>query len=146
MMFGGGDLAFVAMAINPIGGLTIAIPYAVFELKYAPWLALGVGLPLAYTQVIVVDLSFGVLYAWPWWRRWIERRQSPRIRKIVDSRGGFWVTTIFSPFVGPWLVMALMRCAGIPHRRVALPLFLGIAWTACLVTIACVWLPRVVGR
>jgi len=145
-MLRGGDLAYVAMAINPVGGLAIAIPFAVFELGYPPWFALAAGLPLAYVQVIVVDLAFGALSAWPRFRRWIERRKSPRIQKIVDSRGGFWVTLFFAPLIGPWIVMAVMRYAGIPHRRVALPLFLGNTWTAGLITIACVWLPRLVGR
>jgi hypothetical protein len=145
-MLHSGELAFVAMALNPIGGLAIAIPFAVFELGYSPWIALVAGLPLAYVQVIVVDLSFDLLLRWPWWRRWIERPKGPRIRKIVDSRGGFWVTAIFSPLVGAWLVMALMRYAGVPHRRVALPLFVGLVWTAGLVTAACAWLPRVVGH
>src|SRR5580698_11332937 len=129
-----GEFGFVAMALNPIGGLALAIPFAVFELGYPPWVALLVGLPLAYVQVIVVDLSFDALQRWPWLRGWMERRQTPRVRRMVDSRGGFWVTAVFSPLVGAWLVMALMRYAGVPQRRVALPLMLGLAWTSGLVT------------
>jgi hypothetical protein len=138
----GGDLAFVAMSINPIGGLAISIPFAIFELGYRPWLALLVGLPFAYVQVIVIDLSWSFLARWPWWHRWIEKRRSPRLQRIVDSRGGFWITLLFAPLVGPWLVMALMRYAGVPQRRVALPIFLGLAWSSSLLTAACVWVPR----
>jgi xanthosine utilization system XapX-like protein len=139
-------LAFVAMAINPIGGLLIAIPFAVLELRYPPWFALLVGVPLAYVQVLVVDFAWTALARIRGWGAWLERRRSPRVDRLVESRGSFWLTLLLSPVVGPWLVMAFMRYGGVPQRRVALPILLGLSWTGALITLASVWAPRVLAR
>ena len=50
-----GFAAFALLAINPVGGLTIAIPFGVFKLHYPAWLILGAGIPLSYAQVLVVS-------------------------------------------------------------------------------------------
>jgi xanthosine utilization system XapX-like protein len=139
-------LAFVAMAINPIGGLLIAIPFAVLKLDYPPWLALLAGVPLAYVQVLVIDLGWTTLARWPRWSSWLERRRSPRVNRLVESRGSFWLTLLLSPLIGPWLVMAFMRYARVPQRRVALPILLGLSWTGTLITLATVWAPRLLPR
>jgi hypothetical protein len=140
------DWAFIAMAINPIGGLLVALPFAILELGYRPWVALVIGTPLAYVQVIAVDLSWSALARIPWWNRWLERRKSPRIQRLIDSRGGFWITMVTAPLLGPGLVMAFMRYAHIPHRRVAVPIFLGIASGAIVLTGICVFVPRLFAR
>ncbi len=132
-----GVLAFVALAINPIGGLAVAIPFAVFKLHQPAWLAWLVGLPFAYVQVLVVDFFWERLIRWTWWRGFIERRRSPRVERLVHAKGSFWLTAVFSPFIGPWLVMAFMRYAQVPQRRVALPLLIGLMWTGGIVAIGC---------
>ena len=38
---------------------------------------------------------------------------------VIGSRGAFWVTFATTPILGPWMVMALMRWAGVSQRRVA---------------------------
>jgi hypothetical protein len=141
-----GDLGFVAMAINPIGGLLIAIPFAVFELGYRPWVALALGVPLAYVQVLAVDLLWTSIEKIPGFTPWLLRRRSPRVARLVESKGNFWATLLFSPLIGPWLVMAFMRYAAVPLRRVALPLLLGIVWSASGIAAACAWAPRLLGR
>lgn len=140
----GGDLAFAALALNPIGGLTAAIPFGVFKLHQPAWLLWMVGMPLAYVQVIAVDVFWSQLVRWPWWNGFLARRRSPRVERLVNSNGSFWLTALLSPFIGPWLVMAFMRYAQVPHRRVALPLFLGLAWNSGAVALGCVFLPRLV--
>jgi hypothetical protein len=142
----GGHAAFIAMAINPVGGLLIAIPFAVFELDYPPWLALALGVPLAYVQVLVMDLAWSALTRVEWWNAWLERRRSPRVRRLVESRGSFWLTLLLAPLIGPWLVMAFMRYARVPQRQVALPILLGLSWTGTLITLGTMWAPRLFPR
>jgi hypothetical protein len=139
-----GDLSFAVLAINPIGGLAIAIPFAVFGLHHPAWLAWVVGLPLAYVQVLAVDLLWTQLVKLRGLSGFLERRRSPKVERLVASRGSFWLTMLLSPFIGPWLVMAFMRFAQVPHRKVALPLFLGLAWNSGAVAAACAWLPQLV--
>jgi hypothetical protein len=134
--------AFTLLAINPFGGLLIAIPYAVLKLKLLAWLAVLVGIPLAFVPVLVVDFGWSVLSRWPWWHRTLEKRRSARLERLVASRGAFWMTVLLSPLIGPWLVMAFMRYAHVPLSRVALPLLLGLCWNAGAIGLGCVFLPR----
>jgi hypothetical protein len=140
------DLTFVALAANPLGGLLVAIPFAVLKLHYPWWLAVVIGTPPAYLQVIAVDLGWGVLERHDGWHRFLERRRSPRVEKLLESRGGFWITFLASPFLGPWLVMAFMRYARVPQRRVALPIILALGCTALVVSALCLLMPAVVSR
>ena len=75
-----------------------------------------------------------------------ERRRSPRVERLVAARGGFWLTLVLAPLIGPWLVMAFMRYAQVPQRRVALPILLGILGSASFVALACVFFPKLLGR
>jgi len=136
------DLAFVLLAANPFGGLLVAIPFAVLKLHYPMWLATVVGAPLAYFQVVVVDAGWSLLARIPGWQRFIERRRSARIGRLVASRGGFWITFFATPLVAPWLVMAFMRYAQVRQRRVALPILGSLACTAAILAWACVLVPR----
>ena len=56
--------------------------------------------------------------------------------------GESWQTVVLSPFVGPRLVMALMRFAGISQSRVAAPILIGLATMAALVISVCVYAPQ----
>lgn len=134
-------LTFVALAINPIGGLVAAIPVAMLALSYPGWVAVAAGVPLAYVQVIVVDTCWSQLERWPAWRRMIEARRSARIARLMDSGGAFLPTLVLAPIIGPWVVMAFMRYAGVPQRRVAAPMLLGILWMAALLATACALVP-----
>ena len=78
--------------------------------------------------------------------RFLERRRSARLERLCASRGAFWLTTALSPLIGPWLVMAFMRYAQVPLRRVALPLFLGLAWNGTAIALACAVAPRLLVR
>ena len=138
----GGDLAFITLAINPVGGLLLAIPFALLELRYPVWRAMALGIPLAYLQVIAVDLCWDLLIQLPWWRRLLERRRSPRLERLVEARGAFWSTVVAAPLVGPWVLMAFMRYAQVPQRRVALAILLGLSWNASAVAALCVYAPR----
>jgi hypothetical protein len=126
-----GSFAFVTLAINPLGGLLVAIPFAVFKLGWPAWLAVVAGTPLAYVQVLAVDLGWSQLTRIGGFYRFLDRRRSPRIERLTASRGNFWLTLICAPMIGPWLVMAFMRYAQVPQRRVALPILLGILVIAC---------------
>jgi hypothetical protein len=135
--------SFAVLAANPIGGLAIAIPYAVLTLHLPVWIAVAAGIPLAYVQVVVVDVLWNSLSRWPAWHRVIERRRhSPRVQRLIESRGGFWATMLLAPLVGPWLVMALMRYVRVPHRRVALPIALGLTWNAVAIALLSITVPR----
>jgi hypothetical protein len=137
-----GDLAFALLAANPFGGLLVAIPFAVLKLHYPAWVAATMGAPLAYLQVIVVDTSWSLLARIPAWQRLLERKRSPRVARLVASRGAFWITFIATPLLGPWLVMAFMRYAQVEQRRVALPIFASLACTAATLACACAIVPH----
>jgi hypothetical protein len=136
------DLAFVALAVNPIGGILIAIPFAILELGYPAPLAVALSVPLAYVQVVVVDLAWSLLEQWSWFRRLLERRRSPRVERLIESRGAFVPTFALTPFVGPWVVMAFMRYARVPQRRIAAPVLLAILTTASVIATLCVLVPE----
>jgi len=136
-----GDLAFVLLAINPIGGLLVAIPLALLRLNYPLWLAVAGGVPLAYVQVVVVDFGWDVLCRWGWWNRLLERQRSPRIERLMASRGAFWPITVVTPLVGPWVVMAFMGYARVPQRHVAAPILLALTVVAIAVGALCLWVP-----
>jgi hypothetical protein len=138
----GGAIAFVILAINPIGGLMMAIPFAILKLHYAAWLAVTAGIPFGYVQVLAIDLGWTSLDRLGWWHRFLERRRSPRVERLLASRGSFWLTVILAPLIGPWLVMAFMRYAHVRQRRVALPILLGLGWNASAIAACCVFVPR----
>jgi hypothetical protein len=139
----GSDLAFALLAANPVGGLLVAIPFAILKLHYPMWLAMVLGTPLAYLQVLVVDASWSLLARIHWWRGFLERRRTPRVERLVASRGGFWITFLLTPFLGPWLVMAFMRFAQVRQRRVALPILASLLCTAAVIATVCALAPRV---
>ena len=139
---GSDDLAFLALAANPAGGLLVAVPFAILRLHYPAWLAVAASFPLAYLQVPAVDLGWSLLVRVPAWGRFLARRRSARIERLVAARGAFWVTFFATPFLGPWLVMAFMRYAQVPQRRVAAPILCALAVTASAVAGVCELIPR----
>ena len=139
-----GDWAFVTLAINPVGGLLVAIPFAMFELRYPAWLAVLAGTPLAYVQVLAVDLGWSQLVRLGAWNRLLARMRSPRVERLTASRGNFWLTLLFTPMLGPWLVMAFMRYAQVPQRRVAIPMLLGILVASTGLALVCTFVPALV--
>jgi hypothetical protein len=136
-----GDLAFVTLAANPVGGLLVAIPFALLKLHYPVWLTIVAGVPLAYLQVVAVDLFWSFLARSKWWNSMLERRRSPRVERLLASRGGFWITFVMSPLIGPWVVMAFMRYAQVPQRRVALPIMLALSCVAVVLSVLCTIIP-----
>ena len=134
-------MAFVALALSPIGGLLVAIPYGIFVREYPIGLVLALGIPLAYVQVFAVDWLWTGLSRWPRWQRLMARLRSPRVERLMAARGGFWITLGATPLVGPWLVMAFMRYAQVPHRKVALPILLGLSLAATTIAALCAWAP-----
>jgi hypothetical protein len=140
------DFAFATLAANPIGGLLIAIPFAVLKLHYPGWMAVLIGVPLAYLQVVAVDLSWTLMSRGNRWRAFLERRKSPRVERLIASKGGFWITFFLAPVIGPWLVMAFMRYAGVPQRRVALPIALALTCTAAAVSVICLVAPALISQ
>jgi hypothetical protein len=136
------DAAFALLAANPVGGLLVAIPFAILKLHYPPWLAVAAGTPLAYLQVVAVDLGWGLLVRIPAFGRFLERRRSARVERLVAARGAFWITFLTTPFLGPWLVMAFMRYANVRQRRIALPILASLACTAAVLAAACVLAPH----
>ncbi len=134
-------MAFLLLAINPIGGLLAAIPFAILKLDYPAWFTVVVGVPCCYLQVVVVDLGWSTLERWAWFKRTIEQRRGKWATRLIASRGAFWVTFGATPFLGPWLVMGLMRFAGVPHRHVAAPICASLVLTSSLIAALCVYVP-----
>jgi hypothetical protein len=142
----GAYAGFVALAVNPFGGLLFAIPYAKTVLHASPYCAALVGWPLAYVQVLFVDLLWQTLARQGWWQRLIERRRTPRLERMASSPHAFWLILFFACFLGPWLVMAVMRYARVPHRRVAVPMALSLGWNALGIAVLCVYAPQLIAR
>ncbi len=134
--------AFAALAVNPIGGLLIAIPFALFKLHYPIWLVVLAGVPLAYLQVFIVDLVWDLLARAKWWSSFLQNRRNKTVERLVASRGGFWITFLATPVIGPWAVMAFMRYAQVPHRKIALPIALSLLAFAIGLSVLCQWVPR----
>lgn len=139
-------LAFALLAANPIGGLMVAIPFAVFSLDYAPWLTVVTGVPFAYLQVLVIDASWNRLERLGWWQRLLKKSRGKWADRLVQSRGAFWVTFVATPVIGPWLVMALMRWVGVPQRKVALALAASMVTAASVVAALCAYVPAVFAK
>ncbi len=139
-------IAFALLAANPIGGLTVAIPFALLKLDLTPWVTVVVGVPLAYLQVLVVDAGWSTLEKLGWWRRLIERSRGKWANKLVASRGAFWVTFFATPILGPWLVMALMRWAGVSQRRVGPAIVSSLVVVSSIIATLCVFVPAVFAR
>jgi hypothetical protein len=133
---------FVVLAINPFGGALFAIPYAQGVLHISPFLGAFLGWPLSYVQVLFVDLLWNGLWRSDTWRRLVERRRTPRLERMASSPRSFWLILLFGPFAGPWLVMAVMRYANVPQRRIALPLALGLLWNALAIALVASIAPR----
>ncbi len=138
-----GLIAFALLAANPIGGLLVAIPFAVLQLDCAPWATVAAGVPLAYLQVFVVDLSWTRLERLGWWRKLLAKSRGKWADRLVQSRGAFWITFVATPVLGPWLVMALMRWIGVPQRRIALALVTSMLAAATVIATLCVVVPAV---
>lgn len=141
-----GDATFAALATSPFGGLVVAIPFAIFAQHYPPWLAMVAGVPFAYVQVLVVDAAWTLLTRLSWWRDFLERKRNRTVERVLASRGGFWATFVACPIVGPWVVMAFLRYARVPQRRVALPIVLSLACVSATVTLLCVFAPHLLPR
>ena len=141
-----GSLSYVALAINPLGGLPIAIPFAMFALHYPGWLVFVIGVPCNYVQVYAVDAGWNRLNQWARFRRMFEGARSPRIERLVASRGAFWPTAALAPLVGPWVVMAFMRYANVPQRKVAAPILLGIVVQAIVLAAICTYAPALLKK
>lgn len=139
-------IAFVLTSINPIGGLMVSLPLAIFKIGWPAWLAVVLGVPLAYVQVLVVDLFWERLLAWPFWTRFVERRRSTRLEKILAHRYAPWILAVASPWLGPWLVMAVARFAGRRQSQLAAPLLFGLTYVAIGIALICVYAPRWLSR
>jgi hypothetical protein len=136
----------MALAVNPLGGLIAAIPFAILVLKWPAWVVVAAGVPLAYVQVVVVDVAWGSLARIQAWKDFLERRRSPRVERLVASGGRFWITFFATPLLGPWLVMAFMRYAHVRHGRVALPIALGLLCTAVVLATLSMAVPELFAR
>ncbi len=133
---------FVLLSLNPFGGMMVSIPYAQAVLGASPWSAAAFGCPLSYVQVMVVDLLWSTLWQVEWWRRLLERKRTPRLERLAASPYAFWTILVGGAFMGPWLVMAVMRYANVPQRRIALPMLLNLAWNAAGIALVCTYAPQ----
>ena len=141
-----GAIAFLLLAANPIGGLTVAIPFALLKLDFSPWVTVAVGVPVAYLQVLVVDTFWTTLERLGWWRRLIDRSRGKWANRLVESRGAFWITFIATPILGPWLVMALMRWAGVTQRKIAPAMVSSMLVASSTIAALCVFVPAVFAK
>ncbi len=132
---------FLLACVNPFGGMFVAMPLGLFKLEWPVWLVCSIGIPLGYVQVIVVDLLWARLEAWPWWMAMIEKRRNPKLTALLARKDATLWLAIFGVWAGPWLVAALTRYSGLPVKRVALPLLFGISYLAVGTALVCTYAP-----
>lgn len=120
----------------------VSLPLAIFKLHWPAWFAVVLGVPLAYVQVAAVDLFWQRLLTWPLWTRLVERRRSTRLERILAHRSAPLLLAVTSPWLGPWLVMAVARFGGRRQSQLAIPLLVGITYVAIGIAAICVYAPR----
>lgn len=135
-------LSFIMVAASPVGGVLAAVPLGILALGYPPWAVVLACVPLGYLQVLAVDLGWDALDRLEPWRRLLSRPRSPLVHRLLSHCGGFWSTAALVPLVGPWAVMGLMRTAGVPQRRVALPILFALSVIASVLGILCAVAPE----
>ncbi|MCI0669095.1 MAG: hypothetical protein L0Y64_01400 [Myxococcaceae bacterium] len=135
-------VSFGLVAFSPVGGMVAAIPLGMLAFQMPTWQVWLLGVVSAYAQVVAVDLAWSGLERLQWWRRLLERQQSPRLRRLLSAPGAFWPTVVLVPIVGAWVVMGLMRYAGVPQRRVAVPILVGLALFATVLCAGCALVPE----
>ncbi|MBI2569011.1 MAG: hypothetical protein HYV63_18490 [Candidatus Schekmanbacteria bacterium] len=136
------ELAFLFAGLNPLGGMFIAIPLAIYTLHYPAWLAVVLAVPLAYAQVVFVDLGWSRLSRWSWFVRYVESRRSPALERRLCSRWSRLWIAIVGPWMGPWLVMAICRYARLRQREIAPALLAGITYMAVLTALVSWYAPN----
>ncbi|MCP3099944.1 hypothetical protein LZ198_13800 [Myxococcus sp. K15C18031901] len=135
-------LSFALVAASPFGGVLAAVPLGVLGFGYPPWAVALACVPLGYLQVAVVDLGWDGLERLRWWRALLGRPRSALVQRLLAHCGGFWSTAALVPLLGPWLVMGLMRAAGVPQRRVAAPILFALAVVSCVLAASCLLAPE----
>lgn len=137
-----GDWTYVLLAVNPVGGVLAAIPWGYFVQHYSVPVMLVTAPPLAYVQVLVVDGAWSQLNRWPAWQRFVEKHRGPRTQRLLASGGAFWPVYLAAPVIGPAIIMALMRYAGIRQRHIALPLVASLVSVVSVVLVLCHLVPE----
>jgi len=135
-------LAVLLTALSPVGGMVAALPLGILGFGFPWWGVALVGIAAGWAQALVVDLCWELLERWPWWRRMMARRRTGWIARGLSRPGTFWPIVVATPLVGPWVVMALMRFAGVPRSRVTPPLLLGLVFLAAVLVLTCHHAPR----
>lgn len=135
------DISYFVVAMQPLGGILVSIPLGLLKLEYPLWFVVLSSPLLAYVQVPVVDLAWSLLLRIPGWKRLLERRRSPTVERLMASGGAFWTTFLAAPLVGPWVIMAFMRYAHVPQRRIALPILLSMLAVTLVTSTLCLVLP-----
>jgi hypothetical protein len=136
-----GDWTYVGLAINPVGGLLVAIPWGVLERGYSWPVLLLSGPALGYVQVVLVDVAGAQLDRLRWWRGLLDRR-SAKVDRLLRSGGAFFPVFVLTPLLGPWFIMAAMRYAGVPQRRIAAPVLASLSVLTLLLVVACIAVPQ----
>ncbi|HLT32114.1 MAG TPA: hypothetical protein VK013_18890 [Myxococcaceae bacterium] len=140
-------LVFLLTALSPIGGMTAAVPLAILGFGFHGWSAAAVGVLAAWSQALVVDLGWRLLERRAWWQRWLERRRSGwAARKLSVGHRLFWPVLLLTPLIGSWVVMALVRLIGVPQRRIALPMVLGLSLLGVVLVLLCEHAPQLMMR
>ncbi|QSQ14263.1 hypothetical protein [Myxococcus landrumensis] len=135
-------LSFIVVAASPVGGMLAAVPLGILGLGYPPWAVVVACVPLGYVQVVAVDLGWDALERMETWRRLRARPRSALVHRLLSHCGGFWSTAALVPLVGPWAVMGLMRTAGVPQRRVAVPILFALTVLSSVLGIVCAVAPE----
>ena len=137
-----GDWIYVGQSINPIAGLLVSIPWAILKLDYPLWLIILTGPLLAYVQVIAADVLWNQLKRLDYVQKLLEKKRSPRVEKLLQSKDAFLPVMLATPLVGGWVVMLVMRYAKVPQWRVATPILLALLILSIVLGVLCKTVPH----
>lgn len=137
---------FVLAGLNPFGGMFVAMPIAIFKLGWPPWLGVLLAVPLGYVQVVVVDVLWERLLAWPWFMAVIEKRRSEKLTNLLARDDAKLWLALLGVWIGPWLVTAFARFSGHSVGRVALPLLFGLTYLAVATAVICKLAPELLPK
>jgi uncharacterized membrane protein len=120
-----GWLAFVLQSLNPIGGMSAAIPLGIAVFGLAPVPVALIAGPLTFVTVIVLHLAWERLRRHERVAAWLDARQSPRVGRLLEKRGATVAAAIGGLTIGGTGSYVTLRYLGVAFNRFWAPLLLG---------------------
>ena len=120
-----GWLVFTLQALNPIGGLTAAIPLGIYVLGLRPVPVALLAGPLTFVTVLVLHVFWQALRSRPRAAAWLEARRSVRVERLLERRGATIAAALGGLTIGGTGSYVTLRFFGVSFDRFWAPLLAG---------------------